>query len=332
MDSKLILEVKAIEKELEADPSSSVLWFQLFQCFLGEKELFCHSIRMKHILQYIKLYPKGEYALTPYVQIDPELSPTEYQELNKIWTEHLENNVEDIEIARGAANHYCMKNRNEAKDILKGILKINPNEESVWLDLARYSIEAEERLEYFQNARKYGSTQPNLLVWIATTAIKTQKYDIVESIANELLVLMQKARDTYGDKLDWKGTNHDRQDKAYELTGDRKSSFKLTQAISTHYYHKHNAYNALGHVALSKNDINTATQYLIQSAEVASEPRLSSYGPSFSLAKELCKKEQWTEVEKYLNLCSLFWEDEILTEWTEIVKNHKVPEFKKSED
>lgn len=69
----------------------------------------------------------------------------------------------------------------------------------------------------------------------------------------------------------------------------------------------HNADTILGRVAIKKNDIKKAKEYLIKSAEVSASPQLNSFGPSFILARELLKLGEKEIVIDYLDLVAKFW-------------------------
>jgi len=325
--NKLLQEIEAIDKQLQSDPHSTVLWFQLFSRFFEDESLQGHPKRIESILQYIQNNPRGEFCKTPYVQVDPKISRDGYEKIKDTWNKLLKENIGDAEIIRGAANFYCVDNMDQSIKVLKNVLDTDPSQVDIWIDLGRYSLDAKERLGYFEEARKLGSNQPNLPVWILTAAIEVHDYETVKALVEELLAFMKNAREEYGDKLDWKENSDERWEKAFQITDNNKAASALVRAITTHAYYKHYAHTALGHMALRKNDIGSAIKHLLESGEVVEEPRLSSYGPSFSLAKELCNRTEWSAVEKYLELCSRFWDNERLPQWIAMVKSHRVPDF-----
>jgi hypothetical protein len=83
----------------------------------------------------------------------------------------------------------------------------------------------------------------------------------------------------------------------------------------------------LGHVALKQGVLRTAIDHLRESGAVVGDHRLSSYGPSFTLAKELCIEGAWSEVEAYLRACEWFWKDDRLKVWLDQVECRELPDF-----
>ena len=69
----------------------------------------------------------------------------------------------------------------------------------------------------------------------------------------------------------------------------------------------HNANTLLGRVALRENDLKQAKKYLVKSIEVPTTPQLSSFGPSYILAKELLERGEKEIVIEYLDLVANLW-------------------------
>jgi hypothetical protein len=73
------------------------------------------------------------------------------------------------------------------------------------------------------------------------------------------------------------------------------------------YLHrKHWAHTTLGVMAARRGDVAEARVHLRESAAVGSDYRLSSYGPSFLLVRELCTVGEWNSVADYLEACAVF--------------------------
>ena len=60
---------------------------------------------------------------------------------------------------------------------------------------------------------------------------------------------------------------------------------------------------------------------------IGSDFRLSSYGPSFLLAKQLCMLGEWAAVAEYLERCRSFWVADELDVYVEAVARREVPDF-----
>jgi hypothetical protein len=236
-------------------------------------------------------------------------------------------NPSDPEIARGAAIFICAKDNTGAVEILRNIINKNPDQAEVWMELGRISPDPADRLHHLKEARRRGSTQPNLLVWIARTAVEAGDLMTAEAVGIELHALVDAARAAHGDKLDWKERGKFLWEKAYGTMGDKSDASQLVDAISDHAFNKHWGHNVLGHVALQQGNMSDAVAHLLESGAVVGDYRLTSYGPSFALAKELCKRGAWSEVEAYLRACESFWDDERLQVWRTQVERQELPDF-----
>lgn len=93
-------------------------------------------------------------------------------------------------------------------------------------------------------------------------------------------------------------------------------------------YAKHHGHTTLGLVALRTDDVPAALAHLRASAAVDTDARLSSYGPSFALARELCLRSARDEVREYLVACRRFWKEPIVDEWLAELSEGRTPNFK----
>jgi hypothetical protein len=264
---------------------------------------------------------------TPFVHVNPVISPEGFNEVESEWLRLLAENPEDAEIARGAANFYCAKDLNRSIEILRNIVDMDQSQADVWVDLGRYCTDPKEKLNFFKEAQRQVAIQPNLLVWIAKAAVEAGEFNTAEVYAKELLELVDTARAEYGDKLDWKEKGKSLFTRALEVTGDRSTASKLIRTISDNAYHKHWGHTVFGHIALHRNDLSFALNHLNESGAVVGDHRLSSYGPSLTLAKELCLRGKWSNVAEYLRACENFWKDERLPKWLSMVESHELPDF-----
>lgn len=91
----------------------------------------------------------------------------------------------------------------------------------------------------------------------------------------------------------------------------------------------HDGHMVLGRIALQENKVEEARQHLLKAGGTPGSPQLNSFGPNVSLAKDLLDKGEREAVLKYFELCRAFWRmgQKQLDEWTEQVKDGKVPNF-----
>ena len=67
------------------------------------------------------------------------------------------------------------------------------------------------------------------------------------------------------------------------------------------------ANQVLGRIALSKGDVAEAKKRLLASADSQGSPQLNSFGPNFSLARELAEKGERDTVIAFLDSVARFW-------------------------
>lgn len=243
------------------------------------------------------------------------------------WSTLYAQHPHDPEIARGYASFVAVDDHARALDILRHVVDADPAQAEVWMDMGRISANLTERLRFLLEARARGASQPNLLAWIARAAVDANDLAIAEEAGRELLASAERARAIHGDRLDWPDRGRTRWVRAREVTSNPNEASALVQAIGAHANQKHWGHTTLGIVALSAGDEASALEHLRASAEVVGEPRLSSYGPSFGLARALCERGHFDEVLAYVTQCESFWRDERTARWKTDLQTRRVPTF-----
>jgi hypothetical protein len=69
----------------------------------------------------------------------------------------------------------------------------------------------------------------------------------------------------------------------------------------------YSANELLGRVALREGDLDAAKKYLLTAGKTKGSPQLNSFGPNFTLARELAEKGERDTVIEFLDLVGLFW-------------------------
>ena len=85
----------------------------------------------------------------------------------------------------------------------------------------------------------------------------------------------------------------------------------------------------LGRLWLGFGQTKEAKEHLIQAGKTQGSPRLNSFGPDMSLAKELLELGEEKVVMEYFKLCRKFWkmDNGRLDLWIMLVKEGKIPDF-----
>ena len=79
----------------------------------------------------------------------------------------------------------------------------------------------------------------------------------------------------------------------------------------------HNSNLILGFIALDKNDVPTAANYLVEAGKSTGSPQLDSFGPNLDLANELLSQGERGAVVSYLQGIRKFWDgnESIIDDW-----------------
>jgi hypothetical protein len=88
----------------------------------------------------------------------------------------------------------------------------------------------------------------------------------------------------------------------------------------------HDANLTLGRIAVREGRLDEARRLLVESVRTPGA-RTMDYGPNMSLAKDLLEKGEQQAVLDYFALCRKFWNNGRLDDWSQQVREGKVPDF-----
>lgn len=318
--------IEELEKLLRDDPGAERVLSELLSAYYSP-ELIGTERRVDLVVEYVRRFPRSIIAQCPFAHVDPVASPAAFNRVEREWQHHSTEFPDDDDIACGYALFLAAQDRSRSMAMLEGALKRNPSNARLWTELGRLHPDPQERLRFLQEAKRRGSTQPNLLIWISRAAVHADDLAAAEDVGQELLALAQLAREKYGEQLDWPEQGRALWDRASSASSDRATARSLVSAISDHAYRKHWGHTTVGLVALRRGDQRAAVEHLRDSAAVVGDHRLSSYGPSFTLARALCDVGEWSAVQDYLVACESFWAPEKLRELAATVGERRTPNF-----
>jgi tetratricopeptide (TPR) repeat protein len=324
-DDSLPPDIQALEREAHEHPDSEWRQSRLVGAFCTD-ELHSHRRRIELILDYISRFPRSVIAKSPAVHADPIAAPEAFASIDALWLRLRNEDVSDPDLAIGHAALVANQDRSRAAEILRATIALLPKNADLWTELGRIAAAPSEQLDALNEARALGASQPNLLVWIGRTAVDAGRSDEVYNVGCELMARAHQTRATI-QPIAWTDTGRaawSRIRSALESSPERSS---LIHALGQYANDLHWAHTFLGLVAAEQGQLLEAGKHLLSSLAIWGEPRLTSYGPSFHLARKLCETGLWTEVEEFLVACEAFWDDEVLDEWIEAVRNEKVPDF-----
>jgi len=326
MTPELEAKLKALEVKPAADPGSESLREEILYEYLGPGFAGAPR-RVHHAIEYVRRFPRTPIARSPYVHVIQSTFPAAFAQIEQEWLRLRDEHPGDPELAQGLAALVATCDRDRAVNVLDEALEESPEHPGLWLELGRICLEAKRRLAALQRARAPGATQPNLLTWLARAAIEAGDAVAGEQVAAELLSLVEEARAVHGKKLDWSERGRDLWTRVRSGADSTARARTVVSAIADHAHRKHWAHTTLGVMAARRGNVAEAREHLRESAAVGRDHRLSSYGPSFLLARELCTLGEWSAVADYLDACAAFWNPEPLRGWVQQVRAQQMPGF-----
>jgi tetratricopeptide (TPR) repeat protein len=316
-----------LESEVEKNPASERARERLLEALSADPERFDDPRRFELIAWFLQHNPRHHICVTPFMYVNPETAPGAFRDLKARWLALVSRDPADPLLARGAAALLATESLEEGKRLLRAAIAQRPADPELWLDLGRMSEDPGERLKALEKALDAGETRPNLLVWIATTSFEAGDYEKAERTAGELIELVDEARTRFSDKLDWPERGSELWERARNAcASDVAAARELVDAHSQHAYRKHWAHTVLGLLACRIDDLDRAVSHLRASADVRPEYRLSSYGPSLDLVREVCARGRWEEGLDFLRVWEAAWDHPRLGQWIAAVKERRLPE------
>lgn len=313
-------EIAAIEAQLAEDPESIDLRERLVTalCLAGVDDK-----RAEHVVWLLRKDPHSRFVQCPLCQIQMSNAPDAFAAVEAEWRALATASPDDGVVVRGLATFLAGGKREEALQILQDFVTHSGDPDG-WIDLGRMQVDASKSLEAFRRALELGSQHPVLLEWLASSALKAGDMEASQHAGKRLLEKARSLRELHGDRLDCDDT--DRWARARALTSTTADAQALVSDIHAYANSTHWGHTALGAVAARAGHVSDAIEHLHASVQGPTSPRLSSYGPSFLLAQELCGVDQWDAVACYIRACERFINPDKLRPWHEDISAHRVPE------
>jgi hypothetical protein len=318
-------QLAALKELAAAEPDSDSRRFDLLLQFLAFPALHADPRRIEHVRWYVEHNPRGPGSRSPMVHVESSSSPEGFAEIESLWLRHLAASPDDANILMGLASLQASSDRELGCATLRSYLSAHPDAGAVWFELGRVACNRTERLDAFLRAKGRAFDHPNLLPWLAAEAAEVGDRETATQVADELLQQCCGLRAMFGGKLEWSDQGEALWLRARGVMPDDRSARELVSAIAAHAHAKHHAHTALGLVALLDGQADVAARHLLESAEVGSDYRLSSYGPRLTLARKLCELGRWVAALAFLRRCETFWEDERLPAWIQDLERNIVP-------
>jgi hypothetical protein len=310
-------EIERLEGELMADSQSVERRERLLFAYAEDDRTLSDPRRFAHIRWFIRHHPTHQICATPLAQPSPARHPEAYQSVLDEWRQALAAAPANRGVVRAAALAVSLARPDEGRALLTAALETSPDDAELWVDLGRISQDPAQRLAAYQRARALGSAAPNLLVWTAHAAALAGDLDAADAACSELQALIDQARQSFGNALDWTEEGRALWARARERTGDDDAALQLTMAISNHAYRWHWLHTVHGLIAADLGDTSAAVGHLRASAALPPDFRIRAHGPALDLAQRLYDLGRATDVVAYLREWERKWDDDRVRAWLE---------------
>jgi hypothetical protein len=311
------MDAAALEKGLNTDPDNLAVREQLIGYYFEEmptsRKPELEEKREQHVFWPIEHHPDSELAGSPEAGIMPmgfSGSTEGYQRGKQLWLLETETHPDNPRILRNAGQYLSLFDGKTGRGLLEKALALDPADTETSSILARsYDQERvlasspEEKATLAQKAMSVrerglekadGEQRFYELGPLATSAFEAGETTKAQQYASELLRSAQQF------KSDWNYGN----------------------AL-------HTGNIVLGRIALARDDIAGASDYLIAAGQTPGSPQLGSFGPNMTLAKGLLEKDEREVVLTYLQACGKFWKmgGDKLQGWIATIKGGGTPDF-----
>jgi tetratricopeptide (TPR) repeat protein len=276
-------DVRALEATLAESPDDLRTHMQLLGYYSVDYPLRLTKQRDAHALWVIANHP--ELDLYPITEIDESFSPEAYPEAHRLWRAALEQQPNNTARLKAASQFFTFADPAFAKELLRRGLELEPSA-AHWhaaigelcmlavrhddADSERLKTAREALLEY-ERALDLESSELgryDLMIDAAKAAFFANDFERATTYATQVLVDAPKFNGTW-----------------------------------IHGNGVHHAHIVLGRVALSRDDVQSAKEHLLASAQGPTSPQLSSFGPDQDLAVSLVARGERDAVLAYAEAC-----------------------------
>jgi tetratricopeptide (TPR) repeat protein len=305
-------DAETLEEQLRNEPNDLVtrakllgFYFSLRYASGQAKEQYS-----QHVFWIIENKPDSNIAGSPFAELNRIIDSQAYLQAKKLWLQQIDKYPNNPMVIGNAANFFLLNDSNLAESLFKKAQSLEPKNPKWPQSLAHlYELGAYHQTssEQSENAKK-------------SLAQMEKSLDLATSELEKFYTITDLAKNAYNAGDLNKAENYAKE--LLLMAPKYPKDWNYGNAI-------HNANIVLGRIALARGDIEAAKNHLIEAGKTPGSPQLNSFGPNMTLAKELLEKKETQTVLNYFELCGKFWKmgNEKLKEWSELVRNGKMPDF-----
>lgn len=240
------------------------------------------------------------------------VDPEGYETLKEEWLQKIEEHSENPKVLRNAAKFFQTSDPGLAEQVLLKARDLSPDDAMLIQELAQsYKLQAIKK--NMPQSESVKLSKKELEQWEEALVKSPTDYQHFYTLTS----LVESASD------------------AGEFARAAEAAIELLSIVDKHQgdwnfgnaiYH---ANYSLARVALSRNDIDAAADYLIRSSQTKGSPQLNSLGPDFAVASSLFELGKREAVVEYLKNCAKFWEMDmgLCQKWVTQIENSETPSF-----
>lgn len=106
MRSEIDQKIADLEKRIQTEPDSADLHDRPLWVYLDNEDLHGNPRRINHILRCVRQFPKEKMCRTPFVHVNPKVSPDGFKAVETEWLRFLSENPDDVKITPKFSSYY----------------------------------------------------------------------------------------------------------------------------------------------------------------------------------------------------------------------------------
>jgi len=281
------------ENALTNDPDNLVLRLRLIRHYYEQyADPAARARRVPHVLWLIENQPDHPEAGAVRSRLHPALNGNDYQKGAALWRHHTENHPDKAAVLVHAARFLSADDRARTISLLAQARMLEPDnpERADELSLHRRLAGDALRASHPDKAlRLYRQALDDLESAVNLTDEAEIRFPLMTRLP-ELAFAAEK----------------------FDLSGEHaRKLLAMAESFPVHWNHGnavHAAHTVLGRIELANDNHFAGARHLLLSARIKGSPQLSSFGPSFDLAKAVLASGEKDAVIGYPHLCGSFWD------------------------
>lgn len=292
------------ERHLTKNPKNSFERIRLIQHYCLYRKADAEAARrlFYHVKAFVENNPLDEnIPLLPVNADEPEL----FEDVQNIWLGHIERNPGNVEILKAASTFYIWRDPALSAMIAKRVAELSPKRKEDEI------VRLLGAVRMIENDIEYATTSYEALL------VAYRKKSLPPCRRLQILTILPEFAYRLG-----------RLDDTIKYAGELVKLLDESQTESLEYGSNfHRACLWIARALFERGDIKRAKQWFVWSVKTKPSLYLCTAGPDLYLAEQFVLAGERQIVINYLTHASLFWNEGILFDWIDQLKEGKKPDF-----